>query len=196
MVASDGLYYICTGGRFDRTGPQACLSPFRVNITALRFLQILTFKFELIIPFQSELIIISLAGIQTANLRHTKLMRYQLSCPAWICTSIFRKLIAMLLNFFLAGNTGSLGSKSRSRICQTNGVDIAPLTLGMVKQGPNTCRDKRYVSTFKAVEAGMCTYLHIPAHTTFKAVEAGTCTYLGQFTISKESRKISTPAGI
>ena len=32
---------------------------------------------------QSELIIISLAGIRTAYLLLTKLTRYQLSCPAW-----------------------------------------------------------------------------------------------------------------
>ena len=38
-----------------------------------------------------------------------------------------------------------------------------------------------YVSTFKAVEAGTCSYLHVPACTTFKAVEADTCTYLGLF---------------
>ena len=48
-----------------------------------------------------------------------------------------------------------------------------------MKQGPNTCRDKRYVSTFKAVEAGMCSYLHVSACTMFRAVEAGMCTYLG-----------------
>ena len=29
----------------------------------------------------------------------------------------------------------------------------------MVKQGRNTCRDKRYVHTFKAVEAGMFSLL-------------------------------------
>ena len=42
------------------------------------------FKFKLIIIFWSELLILSLAGIRTADLHHTKLMCYQLSCLAWI----------------------------------------------------------------------------------------------------------------